>query len=70
MASMDQDDILPPRKTSGPLAELIAQDLDRLGRAEVEHRIGVLEAEVARCRARLASASALRSAADELFKRA
>lgn len=67
--AMDNDEILPPKKTSGPLAELIAQDLDRLSRDEVEHRITILNAEVARCRARLSDASAIRSAADSLFKK-
>jgi uncharacterized small protein (DUF1192 family) len=66
---MDNDEILPPKKTSGPLAELTAQDLDRLSRDEVEQRIKVLEAEVARCRARLSDASAIRSAADSLFRK-
>ncbi|WP_439534336.1 DUF1192 family protein [Polymorphobacter sp.] len=66
---MDVDDILPPRKTSGPLAELIREDLDRLSRDEVLARIATLEAEIARCRTRLESATALRSAADELFRK-
>ncbi|GGI67003.1 hypothetical protein GCM10007973_00020 [Polymorphobacter multimanifer] len=69
MADMDMDEILPAKKTSGPLAELVAQDLDRMGQGEVETRIAVLEGEIARCRTRLASASALRSAADELFRK-
>jgi uncharacterized small protein (DUF1192 family) len=66
---MDLDDMLPPKKTSGPLSELIREDLDRLSRDEVMARIAALEAEIARCRARLDSATALRSAADQLFRK-
>lgn len=66
---MDNDDIIPPRKTSGALAELIAQDLDRLSRDEMAHRIATLETEIARCKARLDNASALRSVADDLFRK-
>lgn len=69
IARMDSDEILPPKKTGGPLAELTAQDLDPLSRDEVEHRIKVLEDEIARCRARLSDASAIRSAADSLFRK-
>lgn len=65
---MDNDEILPPKKTAGLLAELVAQDLDRLSRDEVETRITMLEREIARCRARLTDASAMRSAAENLFK--
>jgi uncharacterized small protein (DUF1192 family) len=66
---MDIDDILPPRKTSGPLAELAAENLDRLSRDEVTARIAALEAEIERCRARLADTSAVRSAAEQLFRK-
>jgi uncharacterized small protein (DUF1192 family) len=66
---MDLDDILPPKKTSGPLAELIREDLDRYSRDEVLTRIAALETEIARCRTRLDSATALRSAADDLFRK-
>ena len=69
MGGMDNDDILPPKKTSGPLAELVAQDLDRMGRDEVAARIAVLEGEIARCRARLDDTSAIRSAAENLFRK-
>lgn len=65
---MDEDELAPPRKTSGLLAGLIMQDLDRMSRDEVEARIATLEGEIARCRARLADASAVRSAAERLFK--
>jgi uncharacterized small protein (DUF1192 family) len=66
---MDMDELLPPKKTAGALAELLREDLDRLSREEVTLRIATLEAEIARCKARLESATALRSAADELFRK-
>lgn len=66
---MDNDELLPPKRTSGPLAELIKEDLDRLSRDEVKLRIAALEGEIARSKARLNDASAIRSAADDLFKK-
>jgi uncharacterized small protein (DUF1192 family) len=66
---MDMDDLLPPRKTQGPLAELAREDLDRLSRDEVLSRIAALEAEIARCKVRLDSAVSLRSAAEGLFRK-
>jgi len=66
---MDNDDLLPPQKTYGPLAELLKEDLDRLSRDEVLLRIATLEGEIARAKARLNDASALRSAAEDLFKK-
>ena len=69
MAAMDMDEILPPKKTGGALAALAAEDLDRLSADEVRLRIAVLEAEIARAKARLNDASALRSAAEGLFRK-
>jgi uncharacterized small protein (DUF1192 family) len=66
---MDMDELLPPKKTSGPLADLAREDLERLSREEVLVRIAALEAEIARCHTRLESATALRSAADALFRK-
>lgn len=63
------DELLPPRKTQGPLAELAREDLDRLSRDEVLARIVALEAEILRCKARLESAVSLRSAAEGLFRK-
>jgi uncharacterized small protein (DUF1192 family) len=65
---MDMDELLPPRKTQGPLAELAREDLDRLSRDEVLARIAALEAEIGRCRVRLERADSLRSAAEGLFR--
>jgi uncharacterized small protein (DUF1192 family) len=66
---MDMDELLPPKKTSGALAELIREDLDRLSRDEVLARIATLEGEITRCKARLNSADSLRSAAEDLFRK-
>ena len=66
---MDNDELLPPKKTSGLLAELMKEDLDRLSRDEVLARIVALESEIARAKARLNDASAIRSAADDLFRK-
>lgn len=66
---MDLDDILPPKRKGELLAELAAQDLDRLSVDELSERIAALQAEVARTEAKLDGATRFRSAADELFKR-
>jgi len=66
---MDNDELLPPKKASGALADLMKEDLDRLSRDEVLARIVALEAEIARAKARLNDASAVRSAADDLFRK-
>lgn len=65
---MDADDLLPRRRDDA-LAVLRREDLDPLSVAELEARIGELEAEAARTRAKLAGATKFRSAADGLFKR-
>jgi uncharacterized small protein (DUF1192 family) len=64
---MDADDLLPKRPDS-PLALLAREDLDRLSRDELEQRIAILKAEIARTETRLADASAFRAAADSLFR--
>ena len=66
---MDMDDILPPPRKDTPLAQVLAEDLDRLSLAELDARMAALEAEVARTRAKREGAGKFRSAADELFKR-
>jgi uncharacterized small protein (DUF1192 family) len=65
---MDPDELLSKRPES-PLALLAREDLDRLSVDELGARIGALEGEIARTRAKLDSASAFRSAADSLFRR-
>jgi len=60
---------LPRRSADDPLSALRRQDLDPLSIDELKQRITVLEAEIARTRAKLDAASSFRSAADALFKR-
>ncbi|QDX26043.1 DUF1192 domain-containing protein [Sphingomonas suaedae] len=64
---MDSDDL--PRRTNDPAAQLARQDLDPLSVAELEERIALLEAEIARCRGRIEHAVNHRASADALFKR-
>lgn len=64
---MEVEDFLSKRPES-PLALLRREDLDRLSVDELGERIAVLEAEIARTRAKRESASAFRSAADSLFR--
>jgi uncharacterized small protein (DUF1192 family) len=65
---MDLDDILPKR-ADDPLVALTRQDLDPLSTDELANRIAILEAEVARAKARIDRAVNHRSSADALFKR-
>jgi uncharacterized small protein (DUF1192 family) len=65
---MDLDDILPKR-ADDPLVALTRQDLDPLSNDELAKRIAVLEAEIARARARIDRAVNHRSSAESLFKR-
>jgi uncharacterized small protein (DUF1192 family) len=65
---MDLDDILPKRQDD-PLVQLIRQDLDPLSNEELGQRIQILEAEIARCRARLAAAANHRATAESIFRR-
>ena len=67
---MAQEDADPVRRPRGwALAELAREDLDLLGVAELEERIEGLEAEIARCRARIDRKRAGRSAADAFFSK-
>lgn len=62
------DDDLPIKK-SAPLADLAREDLDRLSIADLDERIAALEAELARSRAKRASAADFKAAADSLFRK-
>ncbi len=65
-ASMDDDDG-PARK--GDAASLLAKEsLDSYSRAELDARVGLLEAEIARVKAHKDKAEAFRLAADAFFK--
>ena len=68
-SGMDTDDIAPPPRKDGALAQLVAEDLDRLSLTELDARIAALEWEVVRTKAKRAGAGAFRNAADSLFKR-
>ncbi len=65
---MDLDDLLPHKKDD-PLALITREDLDRLSVEELRSRISVLEAEIARTKAKLEGATSFRSAADSLFRK-
>jgi uncharacterized small protein (DUF1192 family) len=65
---MDLDELFPD-KPDDPLKLLTKQDLDSLSVDELQARITVLEAEIARVRAKLENAVNFRASADELFKK-
>ena len=65
---MDLDELFPD-KPDDPLVLLGKQDLDPLSVDELEARIALLEAEIARVKAKLSTAVAFRSSADDLFKK-
>ena len=67
-AAMEPDELLP-RRSDDPLAALARQDLDPLSVAELHARVAALEAEIARTRARAATAADHRLSADALFRR-
>ena len=67
-ASMDLDDLFPD-KPDDPLTLLTKQDLDPLSVEELHARIGLLEGEIARVKAKLDASISFRASADELFKR-
>ena len=65
---MDLDELFPD-KPDDPLKLLTKEDLDPLSVEELEARIAILEAEIARVKAKLESAVNFRSTADELFRK-
>jgi uncharacterized small protein (DUF1192 family) len=65
---MDLDELFPD-KPDDPLKLLTKQDLDPLSVHELQARIELLEAEIARVKAKLENAVNFRSTADELFKK-
>jgi uncharacterized small protein (DUF1192 family) len=67
-AAMDLDELFPD-KPDDPLTLLTKQDLDPFSVHELEARIAILEAEIARVKAKLASSVNFRASADELFKK-
>ena len=65
---MDLDDILPKR-ADDPLAMLVRQDLDPMSLEELNARIAILEAEIARARKQIDKSVNHRASADAIFKR-
>jgi uncharacterized small protein (DUF1192 family) len=65
---MDLDDLFAKRPDD-PLAQLSRQDLDPLSVAELQERVAVLEAELARVNQKIAGSVNFRSTADSLFKK-
>ena len=65
---MDHEDPSPVR-ADDPLATLARQDLDALSVAELDRRIALLQAEIARTESKRVAADSVRSAADALFRR-
>jgi len=65
---MDHDDPSPVR-ADDPLATLARQDLDALSVGELDRRIALLHAEIARTQAKRVASDSVRSAADALFRR-
>jgi uncharacterized small protein (DUF1192 family) len=64
---MESDE--PLRRLNDPLALLARQDLDPLSVAELDERIALLEAEIARTRKHADRAVNHRASADALFRR-
>ena len=65
---MDLEELFPD-KPDDPLTLLTKQDLDPLSVEELEARIAILEAEIARVKAKLDASVNFRASADELFKK-
>jgi len=65
---MDLDELFPD-KPDDPLTLLTKQDLDPLSVEELEARIAVLKAEIARVKAKLEASVNFRASADELFRK-
>ncbi|MBC9034893.1 DUF1192 domain-containing protein [Sphingomonas sp. JC676] len=65
---MDADENLPRRKDD-LVVQLAKQDLDPYSVEELEERIALLEAEIARSRTKIQRAINHRASADAIFKR-
>ena len=65
---MDLDELFPD-KPADPLTLLTKQDLDPFSVEELDARIAILEAEIARVKAKLDASVSFRASADELFKK-
>jgi len=63
---IDPEELLPKKKLPDVV---LGEDLSTMSAHELEHRISLLETEVARCREAISARHATRSAADTFFKR-
>lgn len=66
--AMDLDELFPD-KPDDPLTLLTKQDLDPLSVDELHARIAILEAEIARVKAKLENSVNFRATAEGLFKK-
>jgi uncharacterized small protein (DUF1192 family) len=67
IAAMDLDELFAKRPDD-PLVQLARQDLDPFSVDELQERIAILEAELARVRQKIQGAVNFRASADALFK--
>jgi uncharacterized small protein (DUF1192 family) len=67
-SAMDLDELFPG-KPDDPLTLLTHQDLDPMSVEELHSRIAALEAEIARCKARIETAVSFRASADAIFRK-
>ncbi|HEX8534679.1 MAG TPA: DUF1192 domain-containing protein [Allosphingosinicella sp.] len=65
---MDLDELFPG-KPDDPLTLLTRQDLDPMSVEELEGRIAILEAEIARARMKIDTAVSFRASADAIFRK-
>ena len=66
---MIEDPAEPRRARGAALAEALREDLDPFAREDLDERIELLEAEIARVRSALGKKASGRAAADALFSR-
>jgi uncharacterized small protein (DUF1192 family) len=66
---MDFDDASPRARPDDLIAQLGRQDLDPLSVSELEERIVLLEAEIARARAKMHKSVNHKASAEALFKK-
>lgn len=63
---IDPEELLPKKKLPDVV---LGEDLSAMSAHELEHRISLLETEIARCKEAIGARHATRSAADTFFKR-
>jgi len=64
--AIDPEELLPRKKAADIV---LGEDISAMSAHELEHRIALLESEIARCREAIAARNATKSAADAFFKR-